>query len=124
MLYTDAIGSLKTRSEVRAFLSKELGELIGGQLQQDLPLELADLATGSDREVIETSRRLDKLVEARSTVDAGGPDTAMQLQIRDLFAKALQRMKQLPPDPRATLHAKPLPSNEVARAGFLRRKRK
>jgi len=111
MLYANLIASLNTRSDVRGFLAKELDDLIGGQPQQDLPAELADLATGSDREVIETSRRLDKVFETRSAADTKCPDTAMGRKIRDLFARALQRMKELPPDPRETLHAKPLASS-------------
>jgi len=114
MLESHSIASLTTRSEVRGFLAKELNDLIGGQAPQALPAELADLATGSDREVIETSRRLDKTFETRSAADAKRPDTAMGRKIRDLFSKALQRMKELPPDPRETLHAKPLATAEVA----------
>jgi len=124
MLYADAISSLTTRSEVRGFLAKELDDLIGGQPRKDLPPDLADLATGSDREVIETSRRLDKAFEARSAADAKCPGTAMGRQIRDLFAKGLQRMKELPPDPRATLHAKPLASPEGAQPKPERRTRR
>ena len=124
MLYADAIASLTTRSEVRGFLAKELDDLIGGQPLKDLPADLADLGTGSDREVIETSRRLDKAFETRSAADAKCPDTAMGRQIRDLFAKGLQRMKELPPDPRATLHAKPLASTDVAEPRRGRRTRR
>ncbi len=108
MLYTDSIASLTTRSQVRGFLARELDGLIGGQAQQDLPDELSNLATSSDREVIESSRRLDKCYEARSTATAARSGAAMGQQIRDLFATALQRMKELPPDPRETLHAPPL----------------
>ena len=107
MLYTDSIASLTTRSEVRGFLARELDGLIGGQAQQDLPDELSNLATSSDREVIESSRRLDKCYETRSAATAARPGAAMGQQIRDLFATALQRMKELPPDPRETLHAPP-----------------
>jgi len=107
MLYADAIASLKTRSEVRGFLARQLGELLGGPAQQDLHAELSDLATGSDREVIESSRRLDKSYETRGAAAAARPGTEMGQQIRDLFARALQRMKELPPDPRETLHAQP-----------------
>ena len=109
LLYTDSIASLTTRREVRGFLARALDGLIGGGVQQDLPDELSDLATGSDREVIESSRRLDKCYETRGAAHAARPGIAMGQQIRDLFATALQRMKELPPDPRETLHA-PLPA--------------
>lgn len=105
MLYADSISSLTTRSEVRGFLARELDGLIGGRAQQDLPDELSNLATSSDREVIESSRRLDKCYETRSAGSAARSGGAMGQQIRDLFATALRRMKELPPDPRETLHA-------------------
>jgi len=120
----NSIASLNTRSEVRSFLAKKLNELIGDQPQQALPAELADLATGSDREVIETSRRLDKSFETVSAAEKKAPDTAMGRKIRDLFAKALQRMKELPPDPRETLHAKPHAPTDGAPASKARRARR
>jgi hypothetical protein len=126
MPYTDSIASLTTRSEVRGFLARELDGLIGGRVQEDLPDELSQLATGSDREVIESSRRLDKCYETRGAAHAArpgiAPGIAMGQQIRDLFATALQRMKELPPDPRETLHAPP-PSTDVAQPRQKRRAR-
>jgi len=107
MPYTDSIAALNTRSEVRGFLARKLNELVGSQAQQNLLAELPDFATGSDREVIESYRRFDKSYDSRSGSDAKYPRTAMNYQIRDLFAKALQRMKELPPDPRETLHLTP-----------------
>jgi hypothetical protein len=123
MLYADSIASLKTRSEVRGFLAREVDGLIGGQARQDLPDELSNLATGSDREVIESSRRLDKCYEARGAA-AARPGAAVGQKIRELFAKALQRMKELPPDPRETLHAQPPPSTNLAQASQKRRGRR
>jgi hypothetical protein len=114
---------MKTRSAVRGFLAKELSELISGPAQQHLPAELIDLATGSDREVIESCRLLDKCYDVRAAADANSPDTAIGRQIRDLFAKALQRMKELPPDPRETLHAQPPASTTITRPRHTRRKR-
>lgn len=108
----DAIASLDTRSAVRGFLAKQLSDLLGGTAPQDLPPELAGLATDSDREVIETSRRLDKCYETGSAADPSAPHVAMGRKLRDLFAKALQRMKELPPDPRATLHV-PVPAADA-----------
>jgi len=106
MTYTDSIASLQTRSDVRGFLAKELNDLIGGEDQKSLAAEFSDLATGTDREVIESYRRFDKSYDGRGPTDAKYVRTAMSLQIRDLFATALQRMKELPPDPRETLHVK------------------
>ena len=106
MTYTDSIASLQTRRDVRGFLAKELNDLIGGEDQKSLAAEFSDLATGTDREVIESYRRFDKSHDGRGPTDAKYVRTAMSLQIRDLFATALQRMKELPPDPRETLHVK------------------
>lgn len=107
MTYTASIASLKTRSDVRGFLASELHNLIGGEDQKKALAEFSDLATGSDREVIESFRRFDKSYDSRGATDTQYPRTAMSLQIRDLFAKALQRMKELPPDPRETMHLAP-----------------
>ena len=104
---------LTTRGAVRGMLAEELNGLIGEQSEHDLPPELAGLATGSDREVVETSRRLDKSVPTRAAPDARSTILGMPQQIRDLFAKALRRMKELPPDPRETLHAMPLASSST-----------
>ena len=104
MTYTDSIASLQTRSDVRGFLAKELNDLIGGEDQKSLAAEFSDLATGTDREVIESYRRFDKSYDSRGPTDAKYVRSAMSLRIRDLFATALQRMKDLPPDPRETLH--------------------
>jgi hypothetical protein len=123
MTYTDSIASLKTRGDVRAFLAKELNDLIGGEEQHNLAAEFSDLATGTDREVIESYRRFDKSYDSRGPTDAPYVRTAMSLRIGDLFATALQRMKELPPDPRETLHTIPPASPIVAPIGRKRRTR-
>ena len=105
-VWTASLGSLNTRREVRGFLSRGRNDLTGGQAQQDLSAELSDLATGSDGEVMDSYRYLDDLCKGLSARDATYPRIVMTRNVRDLFAKALQRMKELPPDPRHTLHAK------------------
>jgi hypothetical protein len=104
--WTASLRSLNTRREVRGFLAKGQGNLTGGPAHQDVSVELSDLATGSDREVIDSYRYLDALCKGLSARDATYPRILMTRNVRDLFAKALQRMKELPPDPRETLHAK------------------
>jgi hypothetical protein len=106
-VWTASLEPLKTRREVRGFLAGALKDLISGQTQQYPPVELSSLATGSDREVIESYRRLDKFCEGLSAKDAKYAGIVLSLNLRDLFAKGLSRMKELPPDPRETLHAKP-----------------
>jgi hypothetical protein len=105
-VWTASLRSLNTRREVRGFLSGGKRDLTGGPAQPDLSAELSDLATGSDREVMDSYRYLDELCKGLSAKDARYARILMTRNVRDLFAKALQRMKELPPDPRETLHAK------------------
>jgi hypothetical protein len=104
--WTASLRSLNTRHEVRGFLAKGQDDLTGGPAYQDVSAELSDLATGSDREVIDSYRYLDALCNGLSARDATYPRILMTRNVRDLFAKALRRMNELPPDPRETLHAK------------------
>jgi hypothetical protein len=105
-VWTASLWSLNTRREVRGFLSRGKSDLTGGPAQRDVSAELPDLATGSDREVMDSYRYLDELCKGLSARDATYPRILMTRNVRDLFAKALQRMNELPPDPRQTLHAK------------------
>lgn len=107
MVHAEAIALLRTRSEVRGYLAKEVEALIGTPGQPELPAELEGLATGSDREVVQASMRLDKSFGTRSVAGAASANAALGRRVRDLFSKALQRMKELPPDPREILHANP-----------------
>jgi hypothetical protein len=104
--WTASLRSLNTRREVRGFLAKGQGDLTGGPAHRDVSAELSDLATGSDREVMDSYRYLDALCKGLSARDATYPRILMTRSVRDLFANALQRMKELPPDPRETVHAK------------------
>ena len=109
-VWTASLWSLSTRREVRGFLVRGKNDLTGDPDQRDLSAELSDLATGSDREVMDSYRYLDELYTGLSARDATCPRMLMTRNVRDLFAKALRRMKELPPDPRETLHAK-VPKN-------------
>jgi hypothetical protein len=109
-VWTASLEPLQTRREVRGFLATALIDLIGGQGQPDSPVELSNLATGSDREVIESYRRLDKFCGGLSAKEAKYAGVVLSLNLRDLFARGLSRMKELPPDPRETLHARPASS--------------
>jgi hypothetical protein len=115
--WTASLEPLKTRSEVRGLLAKGLNDLKGAHTTQDFPAELSDLATGSDREVIDSCRRLDILCAAFIAADARYLGTATTKRARDLFKQALQRMKQLPPDPREALHTAPQASVGAAESG-------
>ena len=115
-VWTASLRSLKTRREVRGFLATVKADLTGDPCQQDLSAELSDLAMGSDREVMESYQYLDELCKGLSARDATYPRILVTRNVRDLFAKALQRMKELPPDPRETLHAKAPKTPDVGEA--------
>jgi hypothetical protein len=100
MIDSDELERLETRRAVRDFLARAVDDLSGGTARPQLPADLADLATGSDREVIASCRLLDKCYDVRGSADARSADAAIGRQIRELFSRALERMKQLPPDPR------------------------
>jgi hypothetical protein len=113
-----SLDPLTTRREVRVFLAKGLNDLMGGLAPQDLPAELSGLATGSDREVIESYRRLNVFCTGLSARDMKYAVGMATLNVRDLFGRSLQRMKELPPDPRETLHTKPATSPEFEQPGL------
>ena len=115
--WTTSFEPLTTRREVRGFLARTVQDLVGGQTEQNPPAELSDLATGSDREVIESYRRLDKFCDGLSARDARYGGIVVTLSLRDLFANGLSRMKELPPDPRETLHAKPAAPPDLVPSG-------
>jgi hypothetical protein len=116
-VWTASLRSLNTRREVRGYLARGQDDLTGGQAQQDLSVELSDLATGSDAEVMDSYRYLDELCRGLSARDATYPRIVMIRNVRDLFGKALQRMQELPPDPRETLHAKAPKTPDVEQPG-------
>ena len=116
-VWMTSLEPLKTRSEVRGFLARTVADLVGGQTQENPPVELSDLATGSDREVIESYRRLDKFCHGLRTRDARYGGIVVTLNLRDLFANGLSRMKELPPDPRETLHSKPPAAPDLSTMG-------
>jgi len=116
-IWTASLEPLKTRREVRAFLAAGLNDLIGGLAQQDLSAELSGLATGSDREVVDSYRRLEVFCTGLSARDAKHAGSLVSLNVRELFARSLQRMKELPPDPRETLHAIPATTPGVEQPG-------
>ncbi len=117
-IWTASLEPLKTRREVRSYLARGLNDLIGHQAKQDPSRELAGLATGSDREVIDSYRFLEALCASLTARDARYASILVSLDVRDLFAKALQRMKELPPDAREMLTPRTSP---VAPSGQTRR---
>jgi hypothetical protein len=116
---TAALEPLKTRREVRSFLARELNALIAGLAQQDPTRALAGLTTGSDLEVIDSYRFLEALCKGLTARDASYTSVLASLYVRDLFANSLQRMTELPPDPREILHVKPAKTLDLQPLGQL-----
>lgn len=109
--------SPETRSEVRARLAQALKDLIGGETRRAVAAEFSALATGSDREVIESYRRFDNSYHSRGPGDENIAPSAIALQIKELFAKALQTMKTLPPDPPVAVPDTPPTASALAKVG-------
>ena len=105
MIYAEAIALLSTRREVRGCLAKEVAAVIQACAAPELPAELAELFTGSDREVIQTSQRLEKLFGRSNVARTSPTPSTLGCRVRDLFTEALQRMKELPRDARETMQA-------------------
>lgn len=115
MLNADELAALETRRAVRECLARELDRLSGDPARPQLPADLAGLAAGSDREVIESCRLLDKGYAGQRAAEP-----AIGYRLRELFSRALQRMKQLPPDPLEPVRA--LTPQAAAPATQVRRK--
>jgi hypothetical protein len=120
MLNADKLAALETRRAVREFLARELDHLSGDPARPPLPADLAGLAAGSDREVIESCRLLDKGYSGRGAAESAG--AAIGDRLRELFSRALQRMKQLPPDPLEPVRALTPQAAEAALVPHVRRK--
>jgi len=90
----------RTRSEVRSTLTDTLTTMMEpGSSQAVFPAEICGLATGNDREVMESYQRVKTFCDSKKGNDRRSIAAAIGGEVRDLFAKALERMKQLPPEP-------------------------
>ncbi|HEV8262503.1 MAG TPA: hypothetical protein VGQ19_17335, partial [Burkholderiales bacterium] len=63
------------------------------------PSEISRLATGNDREVMESYLRLKIFCDGKKGKGRDSVAAAIAGDVRDLFAKALERMKELPTEP-------------------------
>ncbi len=96
MLFTQ----FRTRTEVRGVLASTLTNLMDPA--RDLtkfPSEISGLSTGNDREVMESYLRVKIFCDGKKGRDRGSVAAGIAGDVRDLFAKALERMKELPPEP-------------------------
>ncbi len=90
----------RTRTEVRGTLTSTLISLMEpGSSQTVFPAEIGALATGNDREVMESYVLVKSFCDSKKGNDRRSVAATIGGEVRDLFARALDRMKQLPPEP-------------------------
>ena len=90
----------RTRSEVRTTLKSTLAGLVDAATSQALfPAEIRGLCTGNDREVMESYGLVKTFCDSKKGNDRRSIAATIGGEVRELFAKALERMKQLPPEP-------------------------
>ena len=88
-----------TRTEVRGVLSSTLTSMVdSAEDPTKFPSEISRLATGNDREVMESYLRLKIFCDGKKGRGRDSVAAAIAWDVRDLFAKALERMKELPPE--------------------------
>jgi hypothetical protein len=90
----------RTRTEVRSTLTSTLTMLMEpGSGQTVFPAEIGTLSTGNDREVMESYGLVKTFCDSKKGNDRRSIAATVGGEVRDLFAKALERMKELPPEP-------------------------
>ena len=90
----------RTRTEVRGTLTSTLRTLMeSGSSQTVFPAEISALATGNDREVMESYGLVKSFCDSKKGNDRRSVAATIGGEVRDLFARALERMKELPPEP-------------------------
>ena len=90
----------RTRTEVRSTLTSTLTTLMEpGSSQTVFPAEISGLSTGNDREVMESYGLVKTFCDSKKGNDRRSIAATIGGEVRELFAKALERMKQLPPEP-------------------------
>lgn len=90
----------RTRTEVRSTLTSTLTTLMEpGTSQTVFPAEIGALVTGNDREVMESYGIVKSFCDSKKGNDRRSIAAIIGGEVRELFAKALERMKELPPEP-------------------------
>lgn len=94
----------RTRTEVRNTLASTLAGLtVSTSGSAVCPAEIHGLATGNDREVMESLGRVKAFCESLKGPDKKSVAASFGRDILDLFSGALERMKKLPPEPIKTV---------------------
>ena len=90
----------RTRTEVRSTLTSTLTTLMEpGGSQTVFPSEISGLSTSNDREVMESYGLVKTFCDSKKGNDRRSIAATIGGEVRELFAKALERMKELPPEP-------------------------
>ena len=90
----------RTRTEVRSTLTSTLTTLMEpGSSQTVFPVEISTLSTSNDREVMESYGLVKSFCDSKKGNERRSIAASIGGEVRDLFAKALERMKELPPEP-------------------------
>lgn len=90
----------RTRTEVRNTLSSTLTNLMDpGNGPAVFPAEISELATGNDREVMESYALVRTFCDGKKGPERRSVAASIGGEVRELFAKALERLKELPPEP-------------------------
>jgi len=90
----------RTRTEVRSTLTSALTTLMEpGSCPTVFPSEISELSTGNDREVMESYGLVKTYCDSKKGNDRRSIAATIGGEVRELFAKALERMKELPPEP-------------------------
>ena len=90
----------RTRTEVRSTLTSTLTTLMEpGSSQAVFPMEISGLSTGNDREVMQSYGLVKTFCDSKKGNDRRSIAATIGSEVRELFAKALERMKELPPEP-------------------------
>ncbi len=98
--WTVLFTQFRTRTEVRGMLSSTLSNMMDPAKDvTTFPSEISELSTGNDREVMESYLRVKIFCDGKKGKDRGSVVGGIAGDVRELFAKALERMKELPPEP-------------------------
>ncbi len=89
----------RTRNEIRRVLLTEIHRLLGSN-KGPAPIaeEISHLATDSDQEVLESFDKLQKFCSGMKGPARSSVASAIGLELHELFATALERMNQIPPE--------------------------
>lgn len=89
----------RTRAEVRKVLLNEMVLLLqSNKGPAAFPADIAELATGSDREVIDSYGKAKAYRDGLKGAAQSSVVGSISVELCELFATALGRLKDLPPD--------------------------